>query len=126
MTTAHDFPEDAVLENGNYQNRCCECGVLFVGYKRRMMCKICHNLVSAGIDAVNAAAQAERAALTPLARLGLWVLAIADAYGRIPDDTATGIVSQIIEGAENYGVLTELGNDTPATTAARALLEVKG
>lgn len=38
-----DWPEDFPLENGNYNNQCCECGRIFIGYKRRVVCKICAN-----------------------------------------------------------------------------------
>lgn len=36
-----DYPEHAHLENGNYWNICCECGMEFVGYKRTPLCKLC-------------------------------------------------------------------------------------
>ncbi len=36
-----DWPEDANLENGQYSCRCYKCGNEFVGYKRRIACKIC-------------------------------------------------------------------------------------
>lgn len=36
-----DWPEDFSHENGNYQNKCCHCGVIFVGHKRRVVCKVC-------------------------------------------------------------------------------------
>ena len=35
------WPEDYKYENGNYQNSCFECGRMFNGYKRRVMCKVC-------------------------------------------------------------------------------------
>jgi len=35
------FPEDASAENGNYFNNCCNCGRIFIGYKRRVICKVC-------------------------------------------------------------------------------------
>lgn len=38
---AGDWPEDAPHENGNYHCRCCQCGRMFVGHKRRVVCKIC-------------------------------------------------------------------------------------
>lgn len=38
----HDFPEDAVYENGSYFNRCCGCGITFTGLKNRLYCKACH------------------------------------------------------------------------------------
>ena len=38
----HDWPEDFNHENGNYQNRCCQCEVDFAGYKRRVVCKACN------------------------------------------------------------------------------------
>jgi hypothetical protein len=33
--------EDAGHENGNYSNACCECGRMFLGHKRRVICKVC-------------------------------------------------------------------------------------
>lgn len=36
-----DWPEDASHENGGYQNQCHGCGLLFVGHKRRTICKVC-------------------------------------------------------------------------------------
>jgi hypothetical protein len=36
-----DFPEDAWHENGQYQNLCCMCQEVFIGYKRRVVCKLC-------------------------------------------------------------------------------------
>jgi len=39
--TERDYQEDASLENGNYENRCFKCGKLFIGYKRRVACKMC-------------------------------------------------------------------------------------
>jgi hypothetical protein len=38
---AGDWTEDFPHENGNYQNRCTDCGQLFLGHKRRMICKQC-------------------------------------------------------------------------------------
>ena len=38
-----DWPEDWKHENGMYQNKCIECGVLFIGYKRRHVCKVCYD-----------------------------------------------------------------------------------
>ncbi len=35
------YPEDENLENGNYQNHCHSCGKVFVGHKRRVLCKVC-------------------------------------------------------------------------------------
>lgn len=37
-----DWPEDAGHENGNYQNRCIYCQRLFIGHKRRVVCRICY------------------------------------------------------------------------------------
>lgn len=39
--TEYDYAEDAYLENGNYQNICCICSRIFIGYKRRVVCKKC-------------------------------------------------------------------------------------
>lgn len=33
--------EDYDQENGNYQNKCCLCGLLFYGNKHRVVCKQC-------------------------------------------------------------------------------------
>lgn len=38
-----DWQEDQAHENGNYNCRCVRCGGLFVGHKRRVVCKVCHN-----------------------------------------------------------------------------------
>jgi len=35
------FPEDSPFENGYYYNECAYCGRSFMGYKRRVMCKVC-------------------------------------------------------------------------------------
>jgi hypothetical protein len=42
-----DWPEDSSHENGNYSNRCLTCLEYFVGHKRRMTCKKCHNTEAA-------------------------------------------------------------------------------
>jgi hypothetical protein len=36
-----DWVEDFAHENGNYQNKCCRCGEMFMGHKRRVVCKEC-------------------------------------------------------------------------------------
>lgn len=36
-----DWVEDKTHENGNYMNRCCYCRHLFMGHKRRVVCKVC-------------------------------------------------------------------------------------
>lgn len=36
-----DWTEDATHENGNYQCRCLNCNRLFMGHKRRLICKDC-------------------------------------------------------------------------------------
>jgi len=38
---SEDFEEDWRHENGNYQNSCIKCGCNFIGYKRRILCKLC-------------------------------------------------------------------------------------
>ena len=50
------FPEDAVHENGNYHCRCVVCEQTFIGYKRRVVCKVCKELVKAP-DPCNIAAE---------------------------------------------------------------------
>lgn len=36
-----DWLEDAKHENGNYECRCHQCGMFFIGHKRRVTCKAC-------------------------------------------------------------------------------------
>lgn len=36
-----DWPEDFKHENGMYVRRCCNCGLDFVGHKRRVVCGVC-------------------------------------------------------------------------------------
>jgi len=43
ISTPADFPEDFKLENGCYNNICCNCGRRFLGHKRRFTCKCCDN-----------------------------------------------------------------------------------
>lgn len=40
-TEAHNWPEDFSHENGNYNNTCCMCKIVFVGHKRRYICRVC-------------------------------------------------------------------------------------
>lgn len=40
---AGNWHEDAGHENGRYQRECLECGALFVGHKRRHICRKCHH-----------------------------------------------------------------------------------
>ncbi len=40
-TSGRDWVEDFSHENGNYQNKCMDCGLYFYGHKRRVVCKIC-------------------------------------------------------------------------------------
>lgn len=35
-----DWPEDFSDENGKYHNKCI-CGSMFVGHKRRVVCRVC-------------------------------------------------------------------------------------
>lgn len=42
-----DWDADAAHENGKYQCRCCNCGNLFIGHKRRVTCKTCVDLQGA-------------------------------------------------------------------------------
>ena len=44
ISEAHSFTEDASLpgDNGSYLHECRQCGVAFIGHKRRLQCcKIC-------------------------------------------------------------------------------------
>lgn len=40
--TVGDWPEDFEHENGNYQSRCVACKELFMGHKRRAVCRVCY------------------------------------------------------------------------------------
>ena len=51
--SAFDFPEDSEEENGNYENRCMECGNLFIGNKHRYLCKKCDDKVMKEIGALD-------------------------------------------------------------------------
>jgi hypothetical protein len=35
------WKEDYSHENGQYVNKCFECGCFFMGHKRRVACKVC-------------------------------------------------------------------------------------
>jgi len=39
--SVRDWTEDAAHENGQYQNQCVTCKELFIGHKRRHVCKKC-------------------------------------------------------------------------------------
>lgn len=45
-STDRNWFEDAAHENGNYECSCVECGHGFIGHKRRVLCKICSNLLT--------------------------------------------------------------------------------
>jgi len=36
-----DWIEDFEHENGKYECRCCNCGMTFIGHKRRVVCGVC-------------------------------------------------------------------------------------
>ncbi len=57
------WPEDYKHENGNYQNLCCECGRMFNGYKRRVMCRVCSETPAAPDQWTDADSDAARLAL---------------------------------------------------------------
>lgn len=40
-TKPGDWPEDFTHENGNYMCKCCHCGSMLYGHKRRVSCKVC-------------------------------------------------------------------------------------
>ena len=42
--------EDAPHENGNYECLCCECDQVFIGHKRRVLCKLCSNLLTPSVS----------------------------------------------------------------------------
>ncbi len=41
LNSDRNWEEDYHHENGRYMNRCIECKEVFIGNKRRMICKIC-------------------------------------------------------------------------------------
>ena len=41
MSTEHNWPEDFSHENGNYNNDCYMCKTVFIGHKRRHVCRVC-------------------------------------------------------------------------------------
>ena len=41
-SSPHSYQEDFQYENGQYMSYCCICGEVFLGHKRRMVCKLCH------------------------------------------------------------------------------------
>lgn len=41
LLPCRDWDEDTAHENGNYQNHCTYCEHLFIGHKRRHVCKRC-------------------------------------------------------------------------------------
>lgn len=47
VDSERDWPEDFSQENGNYSCTCHKCGEEFIGYKRRVICKLCSALVPA-------------------------------------------------------------------------------
>lgn len=38
-----DWTADFSHENGNYQRNCICCKTMFLGHKRRVVCKVCHD-----------------------------------------------------------------------------------
>ena len=42
ISKPEDWPGDAICENGNYQCCCQKCHRMFIGLKRRFLCRICH------------------------------------------------------------------------------------
>lgn len=47
---AGNWKEDFPHENGNYSNRCTECGGIFLGHKRRVICRLCVTSASENTD----------------------------------------------------------------------------
>jgi hypothetical protein len=54
MATPHDWPEDYHLENGYYCNVCVKCRHQFLGYKRRVVCKVCATTPTPHADGTDA------------------------------------------------------------------------
>lgn len=55
-----DWTEDFHLENGNYYNLCCSCKEMFIGYKRRVVCKKCVTEDKIKFDALTPEQQEEQ------------------------------------------------------------------
>jgi hypothetical protein len=51
---ARDWTEDFKDENGNYDCRCAECDKPFIAHKRRVLCKVCSNLLASTASPVMA------------------------------------------------------------------------
>jgi hypothetical protein len=47
-----DWHEDREHENGQYINKCCQCGSDFIGHKRRPACRRCYTQAKARYDAM--------------------------------------------------------------------------
>jgi len=47
-----DWHEDREHENGQYINKCCQCGSDFIGHKRRPACRRCYTQEKARYDAM--------------------------------------------------------------------------
>ena len=47
-----DWTEDFEHENGQYQNLCRECNSIFIGYKRRLVCKECMDKKQVSVEPV--------------------------------------------------------------------------
>ena len=59
--SARDWPEDFSHENGNYSCKCAHCGNVFLGHKRRVVCKACAQPTADRVqDAPEQSAPAER------------------------------------------------------------------
>lgn len=52
-STDRNWVEDAPHENGNYECSCVECGHSFIGHKRRVLCKLCSNLLAPSVPSTH-------------------------------------------------------------------------
>ena len=43
--TPGDWVEDFDKDNGQYQCKCTRCTEMFTGYKRRVLCKVCDDIL---------------------------------------------------------------------------------
>jgi hypothetical protein len=77
VSESRDWPEDFLRENGTYQCRCSQCGNIFNGHKRRVVCKLCADRVSALVSREEAAEALERP--TVCARAYHSIVALHDA-----------------------------------------------
>jgi hypothetical protein len=87
-STAADWAEDFAQENGNYENRCADCGIGFMGHKRRTICKVCAGATLQEIIDIGQEIEAGAAAPSDEAEIAAELLAVAAREKRCADLTS--------------------------------------